>query len=1165
MANRYFKAAGGNWNDSTKWSATGSGGADNAGVPTAADEAILEAGSGALSINAGAVCRSFNASSYTNTISHEAFTLTIGDGTAPVGGVAFVLNNTCTYTPNVASSIVFSSYGTGIHTINTGGKTIQAITFLNQYAEYKFITNNVILTGGIAHSNSSVDYNGLSFTIGGQLAVSGSATRIVNFNSSVITFTGGNSLSFSGSNYTLTNNTALFIFSNANPAMTFPDGTNFNGSSFKATGGPGAFTISNTCTIANLIIDPTTTKTLAIAVGKTATLTGQMYCCPKAGVVIISNGTISKASGTVNLYQVSQNTCVFTGSATWNLKNNCSALGTLGLTQAGGKFYIDLDNGDDSIYAAYGWSKVAYTGATGTMPVLGETIHGETSGSTATVSYIDADWFTGSGTIWINTKSAAFQSETVHGNTGDGHFNIAADFVNGAWKTISGGALAARIAQADINNISKTTNPTSIGNGKWTLNTLAAGGFDTGKNVSATANASGQIRVTTTTHGFSDGDVVQMLSVGGTVEANGAWVISLVSTTQFDLVGSVYTNAWTSGGTAQRINSKAIVLTTAGQMNVDRCMINWSNGATGVSSIVTTDHKDGGRTIKCLASATPGTNTRQIYNATGTLAGATMNGYQKLSFWIKNEVAIADATTWYVGLCSDTAGATVVDTFPIPPIPSTGRWIPLTIARSGGGNLGGNASTDVKSIAIWSGATSPTASKYIYVSNFIACATSGLNLQSLISKNGATQGGTGSFYGIQSINGNVVLVDVDTNTLSNTGRGYYEASGSPTTYIRETFKTALASSASTVVSNCLDNGVSGNLISYEFGWTINGAQDGETFLDGLNGNGYGIQLNNRSYNRINKINTVRYNYGVYLTSSKYCNIGTINNANNCSSYGVYLSTSSSNIISSVVNANNNYYYGIRIENSSYNKIGDVNSLNNNGTSGNGGLQFLTSSNNTFNSVNAYNNVAYAVLTFTEANFNKINTLTTGLNSVAAIYSERGVNYIRNANLLESTNVQSPTPAGLSELWSFMENGEVGNNWGYFYGATANWQTTTKYSTNPGSWKVSITNAERSASGTVPLKIGEVYAPEANKLVTVTCYVKKDHATYIAAKLIVYADSVLGVVESYHTKASDTDWELLTITYTPTIANTVVDVYIESWWVAASSNVYCGPITVTQAP
>jgi hypothetical protein len=61
-------------------------------------------------------------------------------------------------------------------------------------------------------------------------------------------------------------------------------------------------------------------------------------------------------------------------------------------------------------------------------------------------------------------------------------------------------------------------------------------------------NGSGAIRVTAATHGFEDEEVVAIHDVLGCTEANGTWQIDYVSVNTFDLVGSTFTNAWTSGG-----------------------------------------------------------------------------------------------------------------------------------------------------------------------------------------------------------------------------------------------------------------------------------------------------------------------------------------------------------------------------------------------------------------------------------------------------------------------------------------------------------------------------------------------------------------------------------------------------------------------------------------
>lgn len=68
----------------------------------------------------------------------------------------------------------------------------------------------------------------------------------------------------------------------------------------------------------------------------------------------------------------------------------------------------------------------------------------------------------------------------------------------------------------------------------------------------AASNGQGEIRLTTATHGYSTGDIITVASVGGTTEANGTWKITVISGTTFDLGGSAFTNAYTSGGTAAK-------------------------------------------------------------------------------------------------------------------------------------------------------------------------------------------------------------------------------------------------------------------------------------------------------------------------------------------------------------------------------------------------------------------------------------------------------------------------------------------------------------------------------------------------------------------------------------------------------------------------------------
>ena len=68
----------------------------------------------------------------------------------------------------------------------------------------------------------------------------------------------------------------------------------------------------------------------------------------------------------------------------------------------------------------------------------------------------------------------------------------------------------------------------------------------------AANNGSGLIRITCTGHGYSTSDVVYIDEVAGTIEAKGKWTITKIDNNTFDLVGSAFSNAYTSGGIATK-------------------------------------------------------------------------------------------------------------------------------------------------------------------------------------------------------------------------------------------------------------------------------------------------------------------------------------------------------------------------------------------------------------------------------------------------------------------------------------------------------------------------------------------------------------------------------------------------------------------------------------
>ena len=655
------------------------------------------------------------------------------------------------------------------------------------------------------------------------------------------------------------------------------------------------------------------------------------------------------------------------------------------------------------------------------------------------------------------------------------------------------------------------------------------------------SNPSGTItRITKTAHGLVTGAVVDLTLF--TTWLNAAWKITVVDANNFDLDGAVWqatadasgtvtprggsswADAWltiTTGATAARIaagdvirisktpdpvaignatwtdGSPTVTLATAQTANVEYCEVAWT-ASTNVTCTTSANRKQGSLCAS-VAIAAAFTTGKVAYRAIGSTLN--LSSYQKISFWLQNSVAI---TAGYLKLClcSDTTGTTIVDEFVIPAIPSTTRYLPLTIARTGGGNLG----SSIQSVALY--AVTDPGTPTLLIDNIIACTIDGLSLQELISKNGAAQGGTEGYYAIQSIDGTTIRLDGDTNCYASaTWNKYGGTTETVATYMRTTFKTAMAASSTSAVHTINQSGSATAYVEYQGGYEIGTTnQNGETFFDGLNGNGYGVNIFSKNYVKLNRLNGSRFYCSVYFSISHNNIINTITNVNNNANYGVYLSTSHNNVINTITNVNNN---------------------------ANNGVYFSTSHNNRVKVVNSTSGTGF--------------------------YSDSGVNYFINSTFNQTTEFTSTTGPANNWVWSKNHDNIEGNDWGFTYQATVNWQTAITQN-GIGSQKIAITGNTRTTIYPVKLALMQV-AAKANKLVTVKASVKKDHATNVACRLIVYDDNN-GVTEAYVTKASDTDWEQLTLTFTPTKTG-VYEIYLESWYVAGTGNIYVERDDVTQ--
>lgn len=779
-----------------------------------------------------------------------------------------------------------------------------------------------------------------------------------------------------------------------------------------------------------------------------------------------------------------------------------------------------------------------------------------------------------------------------------------------AWKTITSGATAARIAPGDVIRIAKSPDPVSVGNGIWTSTTSVPAT----KSITSSTNAT-PIVVTITSHGYSNGDVIQITGHTTNTAANGSWKIANVAANTFELVGSVGNGVGGASGTARNINFKAVTLATAQNVIVDNCELAWT--AAGASTVtVSTTSREGSGSMS-MAKTTPSTATLYAYKALSS--AKDYSAYQKITFWIQASVAIT-AGQWTLTLCSDAAGVTAVDTFAIPAIASANRWVPVTIARNSGGNLGAS----IQSIGLKTGATSPSTIT-ILLDNICVATTSGLNLQSLISKNSTAQGGSEPWLPIQSINsdGTVILIDNGVATTSITGAGYYGSSGTATTYIRETVKTVMVAAQTTAVSTIQDSGTSGNLITFKGGYnTSSSLQDGETFFDGLSGFGNGIVSSSKNFWSMDHVSCVRYNQGVKFDTSSNCvldfpfltgctqqgfnasaghsynNTITIGFANNNSSNGISLTGLHGSTFPEIKGCNSNIAASFAMSSpcvgNTFSSILSISGGNNTA------LQLISASDNTFNITDIKYNSTYAQGNATafnlggENNYIKVGTIIGGTGCTQAISTNSGAgnNTIDGANcsgfstnfcttlqdtssLLKFRNVTSTGATNFVSwqsanfyyrVYSFNHGGVAGDNRIYVNGGNTGGaivsQTTTRHTASGYAWQVRPLTERRSY---LPLmfEVAQI-AVKANSLVTFKAWVKLDSATDIGARLFIKGNQLSGMSSNITAnKTADTNWEELTVTFTPTEAG-VVSVEFHAWYIAGNSSAYIDDITVTQA-
>jgi hypothetical protein len=539
------------------------------------------------------------------------------------------------------------------------------------------------------------------------------------------------------------------------------------------------------------------------------------------------------------------------------------------------------------------------------------------------------NYFYLSGTTWVSGAD-------VTGNlTRNGGYSWA-----DAWRTMSGVTTTrlAGISGVTI-NFAKSEAPYLIGSATWYgVKSISGGGIDPVGNISASSNTT-PISITISGHNFVTDDVIEILGHANNINANGVWKVIGSTVNCVLLSGAVATTSGINTGIYRNITPMSVVLDTPETLKIDDCESGWVSVSGAVVS-----HKSFNAAIGevvqgnySLKIAKSGISNSSLY-AYKTITPNSYTGYQNVSFNMKLSLmgtyGIIGSNQWCVALCSDVSGTTPVDIIPIPALPTrSGLWIPMNIAKSGGGNLG----SPINSIAIYSD-NAAVDNSGLYFDNFIATKTGSLNLTSFISKNNLEQGGSHAWYGLRSIEcDGTILVLASNQTIGVTSglsqiKGYYGNSEKVLTYARKGITGSLLPGLSDSNYTTNTSGKLGFPIYYNGGWnTITGSQDGETFIDGQNGNGFGF-LMQQTRIKLNNFSFCRFSNGLKLTAGSN-EIVNIYNLNNNSDFGINLGASSCTSINYLGFINNNASGGIIISgvSSKLNVIGSINECNNNGT------------------------------------------------------------------------------------------------------------------------------------------------------------------------------------------------------------------------------------------
>jgi hypothetical protein len=754
------------------------------------------------------------------------------------------------------------------------------------------------------------------------------------------------------------------------------------------------------------------------------------------------------------------------------------------------------------------------------------------------------------------------------------------------WQTFTNGATAARIAPGDTIRVMASPDPTLVGNATWTDGPRPAAVA-----IASSTNATPIVITTSTAHGLVAGDYVTVINHSTNTNANGVWKVGTVSSsTQFQILEIDGTNTTGNGvggasGTSQEATNCMVKLASAVTQNIALCgglpdKPAWTASANVTATQGISSYKEGYSSATIIIAAGFTTGKAAYYTLPSTL---NLSAFQQVSFWIfQNSGTIGAAGAAYLALCSDTLGNTVVNTINIPALGALSTWHPITV------DLGTNLGASIQSVALY--IVTDNGTQTFFIDNIIACKASSsadsLTLTSLVSKSSGS--GDEAWYSIQSINGDAVMIGNSAGTISTSTnlRGYMGTTETVSTYKRQPIRQGPSATTTTTVNVFNDSGTAGNLIAYSGGWnrTDMSTQTGETWYDGVNGNGYcyvAVSTSVPTFISTDKLNAVRFNQGWRFAGVSNTN-NTLLSGRFTGNTGATIVFTSDATLTGPIWANNNGGVGLSSASSGSN-IGTVKTASNNGSSGIGyngnsfinittidaahnnvgsGLNLGSGSNGVIGSLTANGNTTYGIEATTGTN-NRIGGGSTSGNGLGGFsITANGTIYLSNFTINESiefVGTSSTLPGG---LFSNRHDNTDNNSWVFNTWFTVNQQSVVVDSPATTAWKISPTNNNATALIPARLKLATVVCA-ASSLVTITARMQRDN-TGLTMRLVCPGGQISGVntdVTSDMTAAANT-WETVTITFTPTKAG-AVDIYAYAFGGTTFSGYVCN-LTPSQA-